>query len=181
MHHVRRPLEIACVRTSVLPSSYALFGISPGRITMIVQLRCQRSNSPHPWPIPIPTGGTPQPPRGQIPPCPFQGRPQTRPRPRRASRQRPQSSSSLSSPSSSSSAVSNPIAFVAFVVEVVPPPLRGKGRRAARAQMHRAWIQACGMVADVWWPFRSGGQVEGGGGAATLPYCWSVRTEKMRL
>ncbi len=30
-------------------------------------------------------------------------------------------------------AVSNPIAFVAFVAEVVPPPLQGKGRHAARA------------------------------------------------
>jgi hypothetical protein len=74
-------------------------------------------------------------------------------------------------------AVSNPVAFVAFVVEVVPPPLQGKGRCAARAQTRRAWIQACGMVADVWWPFRSGGKIEGGGGAATLPSCWSVRTE----
>ncbi len=30
-------------------------------------------------------------------------------------------------------AVSNPDAFVAFVVKVVPPPLQGKGRHAARA------------------------------------------------
>jgi hypothetical protein len=44
-------------------------------------------------------------------------------------------------------AVSNPVAFVAFVVKVVPPPLQGKGRHAARAQMLQAWIQACGMVA----------------------------------
>jgi hypothetical protein len=34
-------------------------------------------------------------------------------------------------------AMSNPVAFVAFVVEVVPPPLQGKGRRAARAKMRR--------------------------------------------
>jgi hypothetical protein len=47
-------------------------------------------------------------------------------------------------------AMSNPIAFVTFVVKVVPPPLQGKGRRAARVQMHRAWIQDCGMVANVW-------------------------------
>ncbi len=68
---------------------------------------------------------------------------------------------------------SNPVAFVAFVVEVVPPPLRGEGTR-------RAWIQACGMVAVVWWPFRSGGEVEGkgGGGAATLPSCRSVRKDR---
>jgi hypothetical protein len=46
-------------------------------------------------------------------------------------------------------AVSNSVAFVAFVVEVVPPPPRGKGRRAARAQTRRGWVQACGMVADV--------------------------------
>ncbi len=76
-------------------------------------------------------------------------------------------------------AVSNPVAFVAFVVEVVPPPLQGEGRRAAREQTRRAWIQACEMVADVWWPFRSGGEIEGGGGAATLPSCWSVRTEEI--
>ncbi len=77
-------------------------------------------------------------------------------------------------------AVSKPVAFVtfvAFVVKVVPPPLQGKGRCAAKAQMHRVWIQACGMVANVWWPFRSGSKIEGGGGAATLPSCWSVRTE----
>jgi hypothetical protein len=29
-------------------------------------------------------------------------------------------------------AVSNPVAFVTFVVEVVPPPLRGEGGRAGR-------------------------------------------------
>ena len=74
-------------------------------------------------------------------------------------------------------AKSNPIAFVAFVVEVVPLLLQGKVRCAARMQMCRAWIQACGMVANVWWPFRSGSEIEGRGGAATLPYCWSVRTE----
>jgi hypothetical protein len=34
-------------------------------------------------------------------------------------------------------AVSNPVAFVAFVVEVVPPPLRDEGRRAAGAQTRR--------------------------------------------
>ncbi len=78
-------------------------------------------------------------------------------------------------------AMSNPVAFVAFVVEVVPPPLLGKGMRAARALTLRALVQACGMVADVWRPFRSGGKVEGGGKAATLPSCWSVSTEKMRL
>jgi hypothetical protein len=30
-------------------------------------------------------------------------------------------------------AVSNPITFVAFFVDVVPPPLQGEGGRAARA------------------------------------------------
>ncbi len=74
-------------------------------------------------------------------------------------------------------AMSNPVAFVAFVVEVVPPPLQGKGRCAARAKTRRAWIQACGMVADVWWPFRSGGKIQGGVGVATLPSCRSVKTE----
>jgi hypothetical protein len=78
-------------------------------------------------------------------------------------------------------AVSNPVAFVAFVVKVIPPPLQDKGRCTARAQMRRAWIQACGMVADVWWPFRSGGKVKGRDKVATLPSCRSVRTEKMRL
>jgi hypothetical protein len=34
-------------------------------------------------------------------------------------------------------AMSNPVAFVAFVVEVVPPPLQGKGKCAARAQTSR--------------------------------------------
>jgi hypothetical protein len=62
--HVRRPLEVACVRTSVLPSFYALFDISPVGIAMILQPRCWRSDSPHPWPILIPTGGTPRSPRG---------------------------------------------------------------------------------------------------------------------
>jgi hypothetical protein len=38
-----------------------------------------------------------------------------------------------------------------------------------------------GMFANMWWLFRSGGEVEGGGGAVTLSSCWSVRTEKMRL
>jgi hypothetical protein len=74
-------------------------------------------------------------------------------------------------------AVSNPIACVAFVVKVVPPPLQGKGRCTARAQIRRAWIQDCGIVANVWWPFRSGGEIEGGGRVATLPSCWSIRTE----
>jgi hypothetical protein len=69
--HVRRPLKVACVRTSVLPFFYALFDFPPVRIAMIVQPRRQRSDSPHPWTIPIPTGGTPQPPKGQIPPQPF--------------------------------------------------------------------------------------------------------------
>ena len=76
-------------------------------------------------------------------------------------------------------AVSNPVTFVAFVAKVVPPPLQGKGRCAARAQMHRAWIQACGMVANVWWPFRSGGKIEGGGIAATLPSCRSDRINEV--
>jgi hypothetical protein len=40
--------------------------------------------------------------------------------------------------------------------------LQGKGRRTARARM------ACGMVVNVRWPFRSGGEVEGGEGAATI-------------
>jgi hypothetical protein len=42
-------------------------------------------------------------------------------------------------------AVCNPIAFFAFVVEVVPPPLQGKGRRAARAQTRRAWVLGLGL------------------------------------
>jgi hypothetical protein len=58
----------ACVRTSVLPSFYDLFDFFPVGIGMIVQPHCQRSDSPHTRPIPIPTGGAPQPPRGQIPP-----------------------------------------------------------------------------------------------------------------
>jgi hypothetical protein len=62
--HVRCPLEVACVHTSFLPSFYALFDFSPVGITMIVQPRRWRSDSPHPRPIPIPTGGTPRPPRG---------------------------------------------------------------------------------------------------------------------
>jgi hypothetical protein len=37
------------------------------------------------------------------------------------------------------------------------------------------------MVANIWWPFRRGGKVEGGGGAATLSSCQSVRTEKIGL
>jgi hypothetical protein len=89
--HVRRPLEVACMRTSVLPSFYALFDFSPVGIAMIVQPRCRRSDSPHPRPIPIPMGGTPRPPRGQIPPSPFRGG------------TRHQSLSSSSSPPSSSS------------------------------------------------------------------------------
>jgi hypothetical protein len=35
-------------------------------------------------------------------------------------------------------AVSNPIAFVAFVVKVIPSPLQGKGRCKARVLRHRA-------------------------------------------
>ncbi len=35
-------------------------------------------------------------------------------------------------------AVSDPVTFVAFIVEVVPPPLQGMGRRASRALTHRA-------------------------------------------
>jgi hypothetical protein len=34
-------------------------------------------------------------------------------------------------------AVSRPVEFVTFVVDVVPPPLQGEGRRAAKAQMHQ--------------------------------------------
>jgi hypothetical protein len=49
------------------------------------------------------------------------------------------------------------------------PPLRDEGRHTAR--------EACGMVADVWWPFRSGGEFEGGGRAATLSSCQSVNRE----
>ncbi len=88
---VRRPLEVACVRTSVLPSFYALFDFSPVGIAMIVKPRRRRSDSPHPRPIPIPTGGTPRPPRDRIRPSPFRGGTRTRPRPRRASPRRPQS------------------------------------------------------------------------------------------
>jgi hypothetical protein len=62
--HVRRPLEVACMRTSVLPSFYALFIFFPVGIAMILQPRRRRSDSPHPRPIPIPTGGTTRPPRG---------------------------------------------------------------------------------------------------------------------
>jgi hypothetical protein len=71
--HVRRPLEVVCVRMSVLPSFYALFNFFKVGIEMIVQPRRRRSDSPHPRPIPIPTGGTPRPPRDRIPPSPFQG------------------------------------------------------------------------------------------------------------
>jgi hypothetical protein len=91
--HVRRPLEVARVNTSVLPSFYALFVLFRVGITMILQPCCWRSDSRHPRLNPIPTGGTPQPPRGQIPPRPFRGGPQTRPQPLRKSRRRPQSSS----------------------------------------------------------------------------------------
>jgi hypothetical protein len=63
--HVQRPLKVVCMRTSVLPSFYALFNFSPIGIAMIIQPRCWRSDSPHPWLIPILMGGgTPQPPRG---------------------------------------------------------------------------------------------------------------------
>jgi hypothetical protein len=37
LRHVRRPLEVACVRTSVLPSFYALFDFFPVGIAMIIQ------------------------------------------------------------------------------------------------------------------------------------------------
>ncbi len=70
----------ACVRTSVLPSFHALFDFSPVGIAMIVQPRRRRSGSHHPRPIPIPTGGSPRPPRGRIPPRPFRGGPRTCPR-----------------------------------------------------------------------------------------------------
>jgi hypothetical protein len=63
--HVQRPLKVACMRTSVLPSFYALFDFSPVGIAMILQPCHRRSNSPHPRPIPIPMGGTPRPPRGR--------------------------------------------------------------------------------------------------------------------
>jgi hypothetical protein len=63
-HHVRCPLEVACMCTSVFPSFYALFDFFPIGIMMIVQPRCCRSDSPHPRPIPIPMGGTPRSPRG---------------------------------------------------------------------------------------------------------------------
>ena len=39
---------------------------------------------------------------------------------------------------------------------------------SASTPMCRAWVQACVMVADVWWPFRSGDGVDGRGGAATI-------------
>ncbi len=52
-------------------------------------------------------------------------------------------------------AVSNPVAFVAFVVVVVPPPLQGKGRRAAMAQMRRdsgLWDGGqCVEAFQKWW------------------------------
>ncbi len=140
LHHVQPPLKAACVHTFILPSFYALFDFFFVGIVMIVQPRRWRSDSPQPRPIPILTGGTPGPLRGRIPPRPFRGGPRTRPRPRRASRRCPPLSLLSLPPSSSSSAVSNPVVFVAFVVEVVPPSLRGKGRRAARAQTRWAWI-----------------------------------------
>jgi hypothetical protein len=67
-----------------MPSSTFLVGIG-----MIVLPRRWPSDSTHPRPIPIPSRGTPQPPRGQIPPCPFQGGARTCPQPRRASWRRP--------------------------------------------------------------------------------------------
>jgi hypothetical protein len=88
--HVQRPLEVACMHTSVLPSFYALFDFFPVGIAMIVQPRHWRSDSSHPRPISIPTGGTPQPPRDRILPSPFRGGTQTRPQPRWASPRRPQ-------------------------------------------------------------------------------------------
>jgi hypothetical protein len=100
------PLEVMCVRTSVLPSFCALFDFFPVGIAMIVQPRRRRSNSPHPQAILIPTGGTPRPPRSRIPSRPFQGGPQTRPQPRRETRRRPQPLSPSSPPSSSSSSSS---------------------------------------------------------------------------
>jgi hypothetical protein len=69
--HVQRPLEVECMRTSVLPSFYALLYFFPVGITMIDQPCHRRSGFPHPRPIQIPTGGTPQPPRRQILPCLF--------------------------------------------------------------------------------------------------------------
>jgi hypothetical protein len=50
----------------------------------------------------------------------------------------------------------------------------------ARAGMQHGGLWD-GGVANVWWPFRNGSEVEGGGGAATFSSCWSVGTEKMRL
>jgi hypothetical protein len=79
LRHVRRPLEVACVCTSVLPSFYEPLRFFPVGIAMINQPCRRRSDSPHPWPIPIPTRGTPRPLRGQILPHPFRGGPQTRP------------------------------------------------------------------------------------------------------
>jgi hypothetical protein len=104
LHHVRCPLKVSCMRTSVLPSFYALFNCFHVGIAMILQPCCWLSDSPHAWPNPIPMGGAPQPQRGRMPPRPFQG-PQTCPQPRRESRQRLQSllSSSLPPPLSSSS------------------------------------------------------------------------------
>jgi hypothetical protein len=55
------------------PSYYALVDFFLLGITMIVRPRHWRSDSPYPWPILVPMGGTPRPPRGRIPPCPFQG------------------------------------------------------------------------------------------------------------
>ncbi len=62
--HVRRPLEVACVRTSVFPSFYAPFEFFPVGIAMNVQPRRWRSESPHPRPIPIPMRGDAATPEG---------------------------------------------------------------------------------------------------------------------
>jgi hypothetical protein len=76
-------------RPSSPPLLLSLFDFFPAGIAMIVRPRCRRSDSPHPQPIPIPTRGTPRPPRSRISPRPFRGGPRTRPRPHRASRRRP--------------------------------------------------------------------------------------------
>jgi hypothetical protein len=46
LHHVQCPLEVACVRITILPSFYALFDFFPIGIAMIVQPHCWHSNSP---------------------------------------------------------------------------------------------------------------------------------------
>jgi hypothetical protein len=55
--HVRCPLKVACMRTSILPSFYALFDFHPVEIAMTVQPRCWRSDSPQTPANPDPNRG----------------------------------------------------------------------------------------------------------------------------